>query len=177
MFLIEPINTEILNESFSELPSNHEYWPAPGISKGIPRGAVIELFGKDRQEWFCEFLKYNPELQIFWDQKSRRLAEVDLIEIAASRPRINLASLKNLIEVTLRHVIQSQKYEIIVTQNSFTDFRIFQTLQIFLKKSNCTLFLWGTDKKSKSLPISLQLQITKNQMGDWEVCNLANFFR
>ncbi len=169
MSFLEIMDPDSFADTSSPAPIKSQYWPAPGMPEGIPRGAVIELFGDDCEEWLWEFLNFNPELRIFWDLKKSDTTSENLIKTNAGRQRITFKSLKSLIAVTLRQVIQSQKYEIILTQNNFSDFRIFQALQIFLKKANSTLLLLGVDRKSKSSQHSLQLQIDKGVRGEWQI--------
>ena len=130
-----------ISSQFQNQKSLPQIWPAPGRPAGIRRGGVIELAGSHQLEWLTEFEKLNPELEIFRDEK-------------------------NLHALTLRRIMQSQMFEVIIAKNNFRSKKLIQVLQIFAEKSNTALFLLGERYKYQVLPISLQLEITEKK-GDF----------
>lgn len=127
-------------------PTKH--WPAPGWIAGIPRGSVIEIRGSHAAEWFIEFLKLNPELGVFWADRTHQA-------------------------ISLRRVMQSQMFEVLLAPNKYQDTKTLQALQIFAEKSETTLFLFAVNSEVRALPITLQLEITKNQHDRFRVHSLA----
>lgn len=139
-----------LNASTGSASMNQaqEHWKAPGWIAGIPRGGVIEIRGSASAEWFIEFLKLNPELGVFWADRSHQA-------------------------ISLRRVMQSQMFEVLLAPNKYNDIKTLQALQIFAEKSNTTLFLFSVDNRIAALPITLQLEITKTEQGHFRVHSLA----
>ena len=123
-------------------------WAAPGWLAGIPRGAVIEIRGSHSAEWFIEFLKLNPELGVFWADRTHQA-------------------------ISLRRVMQSELFEVLLAPNKYNDMKTLQALQIFAEKSNTTLFLFSVDNRISVLPITLQLEITKTVHDRFRVHSLV----
>ena len=123
-------------------------WIAPGWIAGIPRGGVIEIRGSHSAEWFIEFLKLNPELGVFWADRTHQA-------------------------MSLRRVMQSQLFEVLLAPNKYYDKKTLLALQIFAEKSNTTLFLFSVDNRIRTLPITLQLEITKTESNHFRVHGLV----
>lgn len=132
----------------TSLNQAQKHWSAPGWIAGIPRGAIIEIRGSHAAEWFIEFLKLNPELGVFWADRTHQA-------------------------ISLRRVMQSQMFEVLLAPNKYQDKKTLQALQIFAEKSETTLFLFAVDNQISALPITLQLEITKTQHDRFRVHSLA----
>ncbi len=139
-----------LNMSTDSISVNQavERWSAPGWIAGIPRGAVIEILGSHAAEWFIEFLKLHPELGVFWADKTHQA-------------------------ISLRRVMQTQMFEVLLAPNKYSDVKTLQALQIFAEKSKTTLFLFSIDGRRTTLPITLQLEITKTAHDHYRLHSLV----
>lgn len=151
---------KLLIGDFQELRSK-EYWAAPDLPGGIPRGVIVELLGPWRTEWFLQFLKMHPEFKTFWAEKNQQVLPTAIVQRGVNLESIFFATLGQDIVTPLRKVIQSQLYEVVLAPTQFTEIKIFKALQLFTEKSNCTLFLLGDKTPSTAWPISLQLEIHK----------------
>lgn len=139
-----------------------EAWPAPGLPDGVPKGAVVEILGPQKFEWLIQFLKEHPELKVFWAEKTQQVLPTALSQRGLDLRQISFGILGDDCFVSLRKIIQSQVYEIILAPNLFKDLKMFRAFQLLTEKANNTLFLVGQKTPCTAWPISLQLQISKN---------------
>jgi hypothetical protein len=143
-----------------------EFWTAPNLSCGIPRGVVVELLGPKRTEWFIQFLKMHQDLKTFWAEKEQQVLPTAIQQRGVDLNRITFGVLGDDSVKSLRRVIQSQLFPVILAPNQFSEIKVFKAFQLFTEKSNSTLFLMGNRTASNAWPISLQLEIhpaDKNQ--------------
>lgn len=141
-----------------------ESWSAPGLPDGVPKGAVVEILGSQKFEWVIEFLKQNPELKIFWAEKTQSVLPTALSQRGLDLGRVSFGVLGDDCFVSLRKIIQSQVYEVILAPNLFKELKMFRAFQLLTEKSNNTLFLAGGKSPCTAWPIALQLEITKNHV-------------
>ena len=140
-----------------------ESWPAPGLADGIPKGAIVELLGTQKFEWFIQFLKQHPEMKVFWAEKTQSVLPTALEQRGLDLRRVSFGILGEDCFVSLRKIIQSQVYEVILAPNVFKELKMFRAFQLLTEKSNNTLFLAGQKTPSNAWPIALQLDISKNE--------------
>lgn len=159
---------KLLIGGFEELRSK-EYWSAPNLPGGIPRGVIVELLGPWRTEWFLQFLKMHPEFKTFWAEKKQHVLPTAIEQRGVDLSSIFFATLGDDVVTPLRKVIQSQLYEVVLAPTQFSEIKIFKALQLFTEKSNCTLFLLGDKKPSNAWPISLQLDIHKKDDENFQI--------
>lgn len=157
----------ILN--LQELRTQRESWTAPGLPDGIPRGALVELLGPSRTEWFLQFLKMHPELRTFWAERDQQILPTAIHQRGVDLRRITFGILGTDSVPSLRKVIQSQTYEVILAPNKFTEIKIFQAFQLFTEKANNTFFLLGQEKPSTAWPIALQLEIHQSDDESFQI--------
>jgi hypothetical protein len=146
-----------------------EYLSAPNLSEGIPRGVIVELIGPCKTEWLIQFLKLHPEFRTFWAESEQRILPTALHQRGVNLKQITFATLGTQMTKPLRRVLQSQVFDVIVAPNQFPEIKVLKAFQLFAEKSNSTLFLLGQKEPAKSWPISLQLNINKNEGTEgWE---------
>jgi hypothetical protein len=138
-----------------------EAWPASGLNEGVPKGAVVEILGPQKFEWLISFLKQNPELKIFWAEKTQSVLPTALSQRGIDLSRVSFGVLGEDCFVSLRKIIQSQVYEVILAPNLFKDLKMFRAFQLLTEKANNTLFLAGNKTPSTAWPIALQLEIMR----------------
>lgn len=136
-----------------------ESWVAPGLSDGIPKGAITEIIGVQKFEWFVAFLNQNPELKVFWAEKEQQILPTALVQRGIDLRRITFGVLGDDSFVSLRKVIQSCVYEVVIATNLFTDIKIYRAFQLLTEKSNTSLLLVSPKNPSTAWPIALQLNI------------------
>ncbi|MBC7740905.1 MAG: hypothetical protein H7061_01830 [Bdellovibrionaceae bacterium] len=142
-------------------PSTKQFWSAPQLEPGIPRGVVVELLGPCKTEWVIQFLAMHPEFKIFWAERDQSILPTALRQRGLDLTKITFGTFgKNLVQ-PLRRIIQSQSFEVILAPNLFEEIKVFQAFQLFTEKANSTLFLFGENEPSPAWPISLQLDIHK----------------
>lgn len=146
-----------------------EYWTAPGLECGIPRGVIVELLGPFRVEWFIQFLKLQEQLKVFWAEQVQQILPTAIHQRGIDLRRITFGILGDDLIKPLRKVIQSQLYEVVLAPNRFTEIKEFKAFQLFTEKSNSTLFLLGQKTASNAWPISLQLEINRNEEEEYEI--------
>lgn len=159
---------KLLIGGFEELQSK-EYWDAPNLPGGVPRGVIVELLGPWRTEWFLQFLKMHPEFRTFWAEKKQNVLPTAIQQRGVDLNSIYFATLGTDVVTPLRKVIQSQLYEVVIAPTQFTDLKVFKAFQLFTEKANSTLFLLGDKTPSTAWPISLQLEIHKKNENDFHI--------
>lgn len=159
---------KLLIGGFESLLSK-EFWPAPNLPAGIPRGVIVELLGPYRTEWFLQFLKMHPTFKTFWAEKKQQVLPTAIAQRGVELENIFFATLGEDLVTPLRKVIQSQLYEVVLAPTQFTEIKIFKALQLFTEKANCTLFLLGDKTPSTAWPISLQLEVHKKDETNFHV--------
>src|SRR4051812_40864773 len=87
-----------------------ESWFAPALVDGIPKGAIIELQGPCRFEWFISFLNQNPSLNCFWAEKEQSVLPTALYQRGIDLNRVTFAVFKEKEFPSFRKVLQSQIY-------------------------------------------------------------------
>ena len=143
-------------------------WAAPTLPDGVPKGAVVEIYGPKKYEWLILFLKQHPEIKIFWAENTQQVLPTALVQRGLDLKQITFGILGNNSFVSLRKIIQSQVYEVVIAPNNFTELRVFRAFQLITEKSNNTLFLTAK-KPSIAWPISLQLDITQNRKKEIQI--------
>lgn len=137
-----------------------ESWLAPGLIEGIPKGAIVELQGTSRFEWFITFLKEHPTLNCFWAEKEQSVLPTSLHQRGIDLNRVTFAIFKEKEFPSLRKVIQSQVFPVIISNHSFNEIKMLQSFQLLTEKSNSTFFLAAENPVTQNWPIALQLEIS-----------------
>jgi len=138
-------------------------------SETIPKGAVVELIGDYKIEWLAQFIAQHPDLKVFWAEKEQSILPTALHQRGVNLAQVTFAVLGQNMVQPLRRAVQSQVFSILIAPNLFPEIKILQAFQLFTEKSNCTLFLLGKEQASSAWPISLQLQIEKDQEQDFKI--------
>ena len=81
----------LINAADLTLP--RESLVAPGLSQGIPRGAIVELLGPSRTEWFIQFLKAHPERRTFWAEREQQILPTAIHQRGVDLRKITFAIL------------------------------------------------------------------------------------
>jgi hypothetical protein len=139
-----------------------EFFISSTLSIGIPRGSLVELTGHAKAEWLALFLKENKNLKVFWCEEKQSVFPTALSQRGVNLNGVVFGVLKEGLFSSLRKIIQSQVFEIVISPSSFTETKLLKALQLFSEKANTTLFLMAK-KHQKAWPISLQLEINGNK--------------
>ena len=153
----------------AQAPSNKEFWEAPSLETGVPRGVIVELLGPYKTEWLIQFLAGHKSFRIFWAQRDEAILPTALHQRGLDLTKITFGILGKDMTQSLRRTLQSQSFQIVIAPSVFEEIRIFQAFQLFAEKSNSTLFLMGDKKPSTAWPISLQLEIHKGADQQFEI--------
>ncbi|MCC2677808.1 MAG: hypothetical protein K0R29_384 [Pseudobdellovibrio sp.] len=137
-----------------------ESWQAPGLQDGVPKGAIIELQGPSRFEWFITFLKENPSLNCFWAEKSQSVLPTALHQRGIDLNRITFAVFKEKEFPSLRKVIQSQIFPVVISTHHFNEIKMLQSFQLLTEKSNSSFFMAAEKPVTQNWPVALQLDIS-----------------
>lgn len=137
-----------------------ESWAAPNLSDGVPKGAIVEILGPKKFEWFIAFVKQHPEIKTFWIEKEQQVLPTALQQRGLSLKQVTFGVLGVDPFVSIRKIIQSQVYQIVIAPNSFKELKMMRAFQLLTEKSNNTLFLVGQKTASTAWPIALQLEIS-----------------
>ncbi len=149
--------------------ANKEFWTAPSLETGVPRGVIVELLGPYKTEWLIQFLAGHRQFRIFWAQRDEAILPTALYQRGLDLTKITFGILGKDITHSLRRTLQSQSFHIVIAPSVFEEIRIFQAFQLFTEKSNSTLFLMADKKPSTAWPISLQLEIHKGRDQQFEI--------
>lgn len=149
--------------------SDKEFWTAPELPSGVPRGVIVELLGPYKTEWTVQFLAMHSTLKTFWAEKERSVLPTALKQRGVDLGQVKFGTFAADMVQPLRRIIQSQCFDVILAPNAFEEMRIFQAFQLFTEKSNSTLFLFGNKTPSPAWPISLQLEIHKGSTTSFEI--------
>lgn len=137
-----------------------ESWRAPGLTDGIPKGSIIELQGPSRFEWFISFLKENPTLTCFWAEMSQEVLPTALHQRGLDLNRITFAVFKEKEFPSLRKVIQSQVFPVVISTHYFNEIKMLQSFQLLTEKSNTSFFMAAEKPVTQNWPVALQLDIS-----------------
>jgi hypothetical protein len=137
-----------------------ESWQAPGLQDGIPKGAIIEMQGPNRYEWFIAFLKEHPSLNCFWAEKEQSVLPTALHQRGIDLSRVTFAVFKDKEFPSLRKVIQSQVYPFVLSNHFFNEIKMLQSFQLLTEKSNTSFFLAAEKPVTQNWPVALQLDIS-----------------
>lgn len=142
-----------------------EFWRAPGLPCGVPKGVIVELLGNAKTEWLVEIFKIYPEPYIFWCQEEERINPTALHQRGVELSRIKFVNFGENLQQPLRLALESQFYPFLVAPNKFQDIKIFQRFHLLAEKSKSTVFFLTEKKFSLAWPISLQLEINSSDSG------------
>jgi hypothetical protein len=156
-------------------PSDKEFLSSSALSFRIPRGALVELSGNSKAEWVVQFLKENKELKVFWCEEKQSVFPTAISQRGVSLDRIVFGVFKEELFSSLRKILQSQSFEVVISPSSFSEIKMLKALQLFSEKSNCTLFLMAKECQSAKWPIAIQFQVDKpRHSGKFEVSVIKN---
>lgn len=145
-----------------------ESWSAPGLTEGIPKGAVVEILGPQKFEWFIAFLCAHPELDVFWAERAPGVLPTALYQRGVDLGRVTFGILGDDCFVSLRKILQSQVFPVVLAPAGFSELRQLQSFQLLTEKNHNTLFLAAepgavasaaASGPSPAWPIALQLDI------------------
>ncbi len=144
-----------------ENPVQREVYPSSTFSSGIPKGLIVELLGPAKTEWLLHFLSENSRPRIFWIEKEQSILPTALQQRGVDLHRITFGLFTKDAALTLRRILQSQLYPIVIAPNLFTEIRVLKNFQMMTEKSNAVLFLFGQSTASTAWPIALQIEIER----------------
>jgi hypothetical protein len=148
----------LLAEKEAPQGAKKEFYISSTLSVGIPRGSLVELTGNAKAEWLASFLKENKNLRVFWCEEEQTIFPTAISQRGINLNRIVFGILKDSLFSSLRKIIQSQVFEVVISPSSFTETKLLKALQLFSEKANTTLFLLAK-KHQSAWPISVQLEI------------------
>jgi hypothetical protein len=134
-------------------------WSAPGLEGGLPRGALVEIVGPRKYEWFIAFLNMHPQLQCFWMEKKQQVLPTALAQRGLRLENFTFAVLGEEAFSTLRRVVQSQVFDVVLSTHVYSDLKKLRALQLFAEKAQSTVFLLNAKGPSTAWPLTLQLEI------------------
>jgi hypothetical protein len=135
-----------------------EYFRVSSLTRGIPRGALIELTGDGKNEWIAHFLSEKKEVKVFWIEDKPTLLPTGLIQRGVSDQSLCIAQAADNLFKAVRIAMRSQVFACFVLPAVFTEERELKTLQLLTEKANASTFLIAKEKSS-FWPISVQLEI------------------
>lgn len=149
------VDITVVRDSFS----------APNLPSGVPKGTVVEITGPRKYEWYISFLKQHPELRCFWAERQPQVLPTSLHQRGVNLENITFGILGDDCFVSIRKIIQSQVYPVILTTTPFKELKMLRAFQLLTEKSNTILFLAGSKEVTPAWPISLQLHIARGANG------------
>lgn len=162
-------NAELLTSLREQIGSNQvqdrEFWKAPLLSSGVPKGIIVELIGNAYTEWLLQFFKEHPENYIYWCERDSSVNPTAIYQRGINLERIKFVITGDELQQPLRLALESNSYPFLVAPSRFDDVKIFQRLHLLAEKSKSTLFFLGQNKFSQAWPISLQLEINFSSDG------------
>jgi hypothetical protein len=144
-------------------PSGREVLSAPGLPQGLPRGLIVELTGTAATEWLCQFLKTHSTLAVFWCEKKQQILPTALAQRGVGLEQVTFAVFAEQSVPSLRRVIQSQLYPVVIAPSDFNDLNVLKAFQLFTEQANSLLFLLGDKKPRPFWPIAVQLEIHRRE--------------
>ena len=146
-----------------------ESWSAPNLADGVPKGAIIEIIGPQKYEWFINFLKNHPKIKTFWAEKEQQVLPTALVQRGLDLRNFTFGILGEDSFVSIRKIIQSQVYEVIIAPNNFKDLKIYRAFQLLTEKTNTSLFLVSQKSLSNAWPVALQLDIKSDKQNGFNI--------
>lgn len=127
------------------------------VPDGVPRGALVEVFGPARTEWVARLLSENKEAQVAWIEETLSLLPTALIQRQVELGRVFFIEAKRDMDWTLSTLLRSQLFTAIVTNGNIRDERKLRRYQLLAEKANSTVLLLS-ERRTSVWCIGLQLE-------------------
>lgn len=150
-------------------PHAQDYFSAPPLTSGIPKGVIIELLGPSSTEWLVQFLTTHKHLKIFWAEREDSVQPTALHQGGLNLNRITFGTMGADLNQPLQRVLQNPQYQVIIAPHRFYEIQSLKTLQLHAEKSHSLIFLMSQKKSSFAQPIYLQLEIHKDHENQFHV--------
>lgn len=131
----------------------------------IPKGCVAELIGNAKTEWLLKFLVENDKEKVLWCEREQIINPTALFQRGLNLSRVKFVTSDGDFQKPLRSALESQGYSFVVVPTMTKEVRVFQRLQHLAEKAHATVFLMAKENTSTAWPISLQLQIDRDELG------------
>lgn len=143
--------------------SQKERLPCPFFSEGLPRGALVEVFGKGKREAVVQFLVENAQHSAAWIEKEFTLFPSALSQREAALEKIFFIEGKKESAWAASAVLRSQLFPIVVYQAPYGEERELRRFQLLAEKSKSTMILLPEKKLSLAWPIHLSLEMNEGK--------------
>ena len=134
---------------------------APDLQTGIPLGTVVGLSGPFKTDWLIQFLKIHPQFKTFWADRDEHISLSELHRRGLNLNRMTFGTWGEDSIIPMRRVLQSQRYQVIIAQQKFSETSVLKALQTDVKKTKAVLFLVNDRPSPLSAAFSLKLDIRK----------------
>jgi len=145
-----------------------EYWTAPGLATGLPRGAITQICGAGKTEFVARFLKAHRELKVAWIETPFSIYPSGLFQREVELDRILFIDPGEEFPWALQQVMKSGLFEVVILASPAQDLKMLRQFQLSAEKAHAALVLLS-ESLSGGWPVALQLQSSRNQGGRIQV--------
>jgi hypothetical protein len=138
-----------------------EHFPFSSVIRGIPRGAVTNIYGIGKTEITLGFLAENQSAKIAWIEDRFSIFPCGVLQRKVDLDRILFSEAGREYIWTALQVLRSQIFQIVVVLGHPKDQSIIRRLQLTAEKSNVALILLS-DSPIKAWGVSLAIRASRS---------------
>jgi hypothetical protein len=156
-----------LNElrSLLSLHSQREFLPLNCFqAAGIPKGAITEISGFGKTDFVAQIMQEHKGVRIAWVEENFSIFPFAFWQRDLDLHRILFIESGKQTEWVILQILKAQIFKIVVFYVENFELTALRRIQLASEKAN-VVSLWLTDKPHSLWPVSLQLQIVRNQYG------------
>lgn len=147
----------------------------PGVDWGLPQGALTNLSGHGKSEWVVRLLESHSGLRAAWVETDCSLFPTALLVRSIGSERVVYVRAGEDFFWTLRQLIKSQLFPVLVARGTDYPETELRRLQIAAKRAGTTLLILS-DSILHAWPLALQVRVARRSFVDLEAQVLRRKF-
>jgi hypothetical protein len=142
-----------------------------GFESGFPQGGIVEVIGTGKTEFVAKFLSEHEQEKAAWIESEFSVNPCALSQKGVALGNVLFMRTQRESIWTVREVLQSQVFSIVVT--SFVEFpeNDLRRMQILAERAKVNLFILSQEFHHSFVP-QLQLQVSRDQQTgrlEWKI--------
>lgn len=142
-------------------PARREVLSCSSLPRGLPKGAITELYGAGKTEFVARVLAEHPLLRAAWIEERLSVFPFALLQRNISLDRVLFVEAGAETLWTALQVLRSQLFPIVILYGEGWELNALRRIQLATEKSQAAT-LWLTGRAQNLWPVSLQLKIEKH---------------
>lgn len=139
-------------------------FPWTKLPEGMPRGALVEIAGSGKTELTASFLAENPEIPAAWIEANFSVFPMALRQRNILLEKLFFVEGKKECAWAASTILRSQLFPLLIYHAPLGEDRELRRFQLLSEKASSTMILLCEKKASLAWPISLSLEIQKQNL-------------